>query len=224
MDQKLIAWARAVKAKAPRNAPPPLWLFTDHRRVPDPRPDIARLPRGLCGVVFRHDALPDTVRATLLRQVMRLCRARRLMLSVSGCIPGGLPMRTQPHRRGGRLANRADKASTCLPPALPPGLPPGLRGRPITTASAHTIPELRRAHRLGAGLIFFSPFLPTESHPGAAALGAGHWNRLVRMAGRGLHHQPYIAALGGIKGRHAGLFRISGILNVGAIGALHTRH
>ncbi|AHJ64250.1 thiamine phosphate synthase [Granulibacter bethesdensis] len=216
MDQKLIAWARAVKAKAPRNAPPPLWLFTDHRRVPDPRPDIARLPRGLCGVVFRHDALPDTVRATLLRQVIRLCRARRLMLSVSGCIAGGLPMRTQPHRRGGRLlANRADKASTCLPA--------GLQGRPIITASAHTIPEIRRAHRLGAGLIFFSPFLPTESHPGTAALGAGHWNRLVRMAGRSLHHPPYIAALGGIEGRHTALLRMSGILNVGAIGALHAR-
>ncbi|APH55673.1 Hypothetical protein GbCGDNIH9_2344 [Granulibacter bethesdensis] len=215
MDQKLIAWARAVKAKAPRNAPPPLWLFTDHRRVSDPRPDIARLPRGLCGVVFRHDALPDTVRATLLHQVIRLCRARRLMLSVSGCISAGLPMRTQPHRRGGRLSSSADKASTCLPPVL--------RGRTIITASAHTIPEIRRAHRLGAGLIFFSPFLPTESHPGTVALGAARWNRLVRMAGRA-HHQSYIAALGGIEGRYAALLRMSGILNVGAIGALHARH
>jgi hypothetical protein len=54
MDERLLAWGRAVKQRQ-RNALPALWLFTDTERIPDPLPAIGRLPRGLCGVVFRHD-------------------------------------------------------------------------------------------------------------------------------------------------------------------------
>ena len=80
MDTKLLAWGRAAAAR--RGGPPPLWLFTDSRRLPDPLPSIERLPRGLAGVVFRHDDHPD--RPRLGHQIARICRQRRLTLVVAG--------------------------------------------------------------------------------------------------------------------------------------------
>src|ERR1700712_2314994 len=68
MDQKLVAWARAVKSRqrfAPkshrRGCFPVLWLFTDAARLPAPRAAVERLPIGLCGVVLRHDGAADRV-------------------------------------------------------------------------------------------------------------------------------------------------------------------
>src|SRR4051812_46459932 len=53
MDQKLLAWGLRKPAPLPR-----LWLFTDERRLPDPRASVANLPRGKAGVVLRHDHDP----------------------------------------------------------------------------------------------------------------------------------------------------------------------
>jgi thiamine-phosphate pyrophosphorylase len=155
MDARLVAWARAVKARH-RPGHPVLWLFTDARRVADPLPAIARLPRGLCGVVFRHEGVAG--RAVLARQVALLCRARGLALTVSGdwrlaeAVGAGL------HLRGGLgRKNRSGK---------------------VWTSSAHNGQELVRAMRLGA-LPVLSPVYPTPSHPGARGLGPLLWARLA---------------------------------------------
>ena len=76
MDLKLLAWGlRRKPVPLPR-----LWLFTDDRRLPDPRGAVASLPRGRAGVVLRHDN--DPARAALGRDLARICRARRLTLVV----------------------------------------------------------------------------------------------------------------------------------------------
>jgi len=177
MDAGLLAWGRSVKRRAVkrgRGKIPPLWFFTDAARLPDPLPVIRRLPKGLCGVVFRHDAAPD--RAALGRRIAALCRARRLRLVVAGDARLAASLHAGLHLRGGRRG------------VMP--LPP------LVTASAHNPPELARARRAGAVLVFISPVFVTKSHIGAPVLGAAGWRRLAWLAGR-----TCSAALGGIDGR-----------------------
>ncbi len=190
MDAKLLAWARAVKARR-RARHPVLWLFTDDRRTPDPLPAIARLPPG-SGVVFRHDRVPD--RAGLARRIARLCRARRLALTIAGDPRLAAALRAGPHLRGREH-----------PPAY-------LRGR-LCTVAAHDPPALRRARRLPCAVAFLSPVFPTRSHPGARGLGPARFASWVRRSG------PPLLALGGIDGLSCRrLTRLCA--GVGAIGAL----
>lgn len=176
MDQKLVAWARAVKSRnRTRSDPtlPPLWLFTDPDRGAS-LDAIAALPRGLCGVVFRHDADPD--RPALLRAAARLCRVRRLLLTVAGS--GPLPPGAGRHLRGGHR-----------PAATRPG--------PWTTASVHSRIQLVRASRAGVRCAFLSPAFPTATHPGASGLGPRRWSALAR------HTAIPVLALGGLTGQTA---------------------
>lgn len=172
---------------------PPLWLFTDSRRSPDPRAAVARLPRGLAGVVFRHDDDPN--RAALGRDLARICRARRLVLVVAGDVRLAAALRAGVHLRGGHW----------------PGL---VRPRGFVTSSAHGFPDLRRAARAGASLAFLSPVFATASHPEAPTLGSTRWSGLAR-------HSPItVAALGGIDGTSARRLPRAFCRAVGAIGAL----
>ena len=199
MDQKLIAWARAVKARRrparlPGHALPVLWLFTDAVRLPDPRDAVARLPRGLCGVVLRHDAAPDRVRLGL--DLARLCRARRLVLCVAGDAALAARLGAGLHLRDGRRS-------------------PGPRRARLVTSSAHGVPDLRRAARAGAALAFLSPVWPTASHPGAGGLGLLRWGGLARQAA------IPVCALGGVEGRRVAALRgTAACAGAGAIGAL----
>jgi thiamine-phosphate pyrophosphorylase len=171
-----------------------LWLFTDERRLADPRPSVARLPRGLAGVVLRHDG--DPCRAELGRALARICRARRLALVVAGDVRLAAALGAGVHLRGGRW----------------PGHVRTRRG--LLTSSAHGAVELRRARRAGATLAFLSPAFPTLSHPEASGLGPVRWSELARGA-----NLP-VAALGGID--HTTARRLPPCLcrGLGAIGAL----
>ncbi|HQT45725.1 MAG: hypothetical protein B7X08_02685 [Acidocella sp. 20-63-7] len=175
MDQRLIAWGGQVKQRT-RNNLPVLWLFTDAERLPNPLPAIAKLPnrpKGLCGVVFRHDSAPN--RQSLGQRIAMLCKQRGVALVVAGDARLAASLRAGVHLRGGRWPG----------PARP------LCG--LRTASAHTLPEILRARRQGASIIFISPAFPTASHPGGKALGAPRWTALSRHA-----HPAKPYALGGI--------------------------
>lgn len=193
MDPKLVAWARAVKSRLGDPRLPRLWLFTDAGRMPDPRPAIARLPRGLGGVVFRHDGVVG--RSALAGLVARQCRRQGLALVVAGDVRLAVALGAGVHLRDGRW----------------PG--PRRRMRGWVTSSAHGVASLRRAKAAGAMVVFLSPVFPTRSHVGGLALGPVGWARLSRQAGL-----P-VMALGGVGGGTARRLprRCAG---AGAIGAL----
>jgi thiamine-phosphate pyrophosphorylase len=175
-----------------------LWLFTDAARLPDPSRAVAGLPRGLCGVVFRHDGVPG--RAALARRISRICHERRLALVIAGDDRlSGVAAGT--HARGGRRPARISGHAR--------------RGRWVTS-SAHSVPDLVRARAAGVALVFISPVFPTESHPEARSLGLVRFEAFGRRARRlGL----FVAALGGLDGER--VRALSPVVTaVGAIGAL----
>jgi thiamine-phosphate pyrophosphorylase len=206
MDQRLVAWARAVKArrakagfakagfaKAGHGGAPVLWLVTDRARLADPRAAVARLPAGLCGVVLRHD--DDAERPALARELARLCRARRLALAVAGDFRLAASVGARLHLRGGRR---------------PAGAPRWLRA---WTSSAHGVADLCRARRAGAAVALLSPAFATRSHPDARALGPMRWGLAARLGGGAV-------ALGGITGALVRRLPRKTCRGAGAIGAL----
>jgi thiamine-phosphate pyrophosphorylase len=210
MDQKLLAWGmRGTSFALPR-----LWLFTDERRLSDPRSSVARLPPGKAGVVLRHDDHPD--RPALARDLAQICRERRLILVVAGDVrlaaavgagmhlragrwPGG--QRTGPSRHGGGARS------------------PFGRGA-MVTSSAHGLPDLRRARKAGASLVFLSPVFPTASHTGVSGLGPLRWAAMVRRARHVGPGAVAIGALGGVDGRSLKHIPMGMRCAIGAIGAL----
>jgi thiamine-phosphate pyrophosphorylase len=173
VDQGLLAWGR----RKPVASLPRLWLFTDTKRLPDPRAAAARLPIGRAGIVLRHDSVSD--RVALGRDLARICRRRRLLLVVAGDARLAARLRAGLHLRAGRF-------------------PSPLRPRGIVTSSAHSVIELRRAAAAGADLAFLSPAFPTESHLGAPGLGPLRWNLIARRVP--LACRMRIGALGGVSG------------------------
>jgi thiamine-phosphate pyrophosphorylase len=197
VDSRLVAWARAAARRpGPGRQLPKLWLFTDARRLPDPRPAAARLPRGLAGVVLRHDGEPG--REALGRDLARICRARRLVLVVAGDVRLAAALGAGVHLRSGHW-----------PRPIRHG-----RIKGLTTSSAHGPADLRRARRAGAALAFLSPVFATASHPGAAALGPVRWVSMARSA------KLPVAALGGIDGACIRRLPVTICRAIGAIGAL----
>jgi len=191
MDLKLLAWGlRGKRPDLPR-----LWLFTDRRRLPDPRASIAGLPAGRAGVVLRHD--DDPTRAALGRDVARICRARRLLLVVAGDLRLAAALRAGVHLRGGYWPG----------PVRPPG---------VVTSSAHSVRDVVRARRAGARLVFLSPAFPTASHVGAAGLGPLRWGTMAYYGGV----RTGMAALGGVYGRNVTRLPSNFCQAIGAIGAL----
>ncbi|HSU05101.1 MAG TPA: thiamine phosphate synthase, partial [Acetobacteraceae bacterium] len=145
LNPPMVAFAGSSRGVG--NHSPPLWLFTDSRRLPDPCAAVARLPIGLCGVVLRHDGEPGRVK--LARRLARICQARRLKLVVAGDARLAARIGAGVHLRGGYW----------------PG--PVRPRRGLLTSSAHSVKELRRAAIAGTDAVFLSPVFATASHPDA---------------------------------------------------------
>jgi thiamine-phosphate pyrophosphorylase len=104
---------------------------------------LRRLPLG-SGVVFRHYATPARERRILFRRVVRVARARGLVVV----------------RAGARAVFGEE------------GVHGGVRGSGLRTAPAHDRREAVAAVRRGAEVLFVSPVFGTRSHPGGKTLGA----------------------------------------------------
>jgi thiamine-phosphate pyrophosphorylase len=177
---------------------PPLILITDRRRLSDPVSAAAALPPG-SGVLLRDYDHPD--RATLARQLARLCRRRYLVFLVAG---------------DGRLAAKVGADGVHLSEAA-------IRRRPLSrparhtrflTAASHGATGLRQAAAANADACLLSPVFATESHPGARALGPWRFARLTRDATLPVY------ALGGLDRSNARRLLASGACGIAAIGAL----
>jgi thiamine-phosphate pyrophosphorylase len=112
---------------------------------------LQRLPRG-SGVVFRHYATEPRERSKLFRRVVRVARARGLVVV----------------RAGERAGGGED------------GVHGAAHGQGLRTASAHDRREAVAAVRRGVEVLFVSPVFATRSHPGAEALGPRKARRIAQ--------------------------------------------
>jgi len=173
--------------------------MTDERRGGDPLAAAARLPPGAL-VILRHDGAPG--REALARALARLCRARRLRLSVARDASLALSLRAGLHLAEGMAPTAAFRLAR-------------RRGGRLLTIAAHGMAALARAHRLGADLALLSPLFPTVSHPGARPLGTLRFASLARCA------RLPVAALGGMMAGRVAAARAAGAAAVASVGALH---
>lgn len=112
---------------------------------------LRRLPRG-SSVVFRHYATPARERRALFRRVVRVARARGLVVV----------------RAGERAGFGED------------GVHGGVRGSGLRTAAAHDRAEAVAAVRRGVDVLFVSPVFGTRSHPGVDGLGERKARRIAQ--------------------------------------------
>ncbi len=179
---------------------PALILMTDERRLADPLPAAARLPRG-AAVILRHYAAAD--RPALVRELAALCRRRGLLLLVAGDLGLARAVGAQGiHLPGHRLR----RGPVCRPGARRPGW--------LVTAAAHSPADFARARRAGADAVLLSPVFQTASHPGMPALGPlrfALWCRAARLP---------VYALGGIATGCANRLLGSGAVGIAGIGGL----
>ena len=156
-----------------RQTLPRLWLLTDQRNDAVLETALARMPRG-SGLVFRHYHLAVTERRERFRRLVRLARARGMVVVLSG------DPRTA--RKWG-----ADGVYGSL--RAGPGL--------LRLAMAHSLREIAAANRAGADAVLLSPVFATRSHPGAKTLGRVGFRLLAR------HAAMPVIALGGMDHRRA---------------------
>ena len=189
LARRKLARAAAHLAAHARHALPPLVLFTDDERLPDPLAAARALPRGSMVVVRSRE---DRRRAALARAMVDLSRARALIVLVAGdgalaavCGADGLHL---PEARIREAAHwRARRRSLLI------------------TGSVHSLAALAKA-------VFLSPVFPTTSHPGRATLTAVRAN----MIARGVRLPVY--ALGGVEPCNAGLLSgFAGIAAISAL-------
>ena len=186
-----LARAAEKLAAAAGSRLPPLILFTDDDRLPDPLAAAKALPRGGLIIVRARDATRRRELALALREV---ARAQGLFLSIAG---------------DAALARAVGADGVHLPEAQI-GEAAGLGRRFLVTASAHSLAALRRAAEVDAMVL--SAVFPTASHSGRAALGVCRANLMARLA------RGPVYALGGISAENAG--RLHGFCGIAAIGAL----
>ncbi|SBV34825.1 Thiamine monophosphate synthase [uncultured Sphingopyxis sp.] len=165
----------------PRHPLPELWLFSDERARTGLVELAALLPPD-SGIIFRHDGLAPGARWRLLRRLMRIARARGLVVLLAGSPDTARRWGADGVHLRQRDADRTKQAHRL-----------GL----LVTMPVHDAPEARRARQSGADAVFVSPLYPTRSHPGAPALGPAAWLRLARLA------PAAPIALGGMTGARA---------------------
>ncbi|MGH7025214.1 MAG: thiamine phosphate synthase [Caulobacteraceae bacterium] len=189
---------RLNRLAARRKGLPPLLLFTDPERTPDPLAAASRLPRG-AGVVYRAFGAPGAVEVG--RALARLCRRRGLGLLVGADV---------------RLAARLGADGVHLPERMSgrAGDIRALRRRFLVTAAAHSLPAVLRARRAGADALVISPIFVSGSPSAGAPLGPLVLARWVRRAGASAY------ALGGVNGGNVGKLGMTGAVGVAAIEAL----
>lgn len=171
-----------------RHPLPATWLFSDERLAADMATLTVQLPPG-SGIVLRHDSLPLGARWRLLRRLVRVARARGLVVLLADS-----PDRARRwgvdgvHLRQPQAARAAQARRLGLMVSMP----------------VHDAHEAGRARRVRADIVFISPLHPTRSHPGAAALGHAAWLRLARRSGAA----P--VALGGMTAARGRALRLRG--------------
>ncbi len=181
-----------------RRVLPALWLLSDAQRLRDPRNAILRLPAG-AGFIFRHYDQPG--REIMARELLRLCRKRRIVFLLAGDWRMALRLGADGAHFPERQAHQVRAMRTARPGA-------------IVTVAAHSQRAVTCAHQSGADAVLLSPVFSTQSHPGAAILGPVRLAKLTRAA-----RLPVIA-LGGISAGNARRLKGSGAAGIAGISGI----
>ncbi|MEH6678378.1 thiamine phosphate synthase [Phenylobacterium sp.] len=199
-DLRRTAWSLSRRARA-QNPLPPLLLFTDPARTPDPVAAAAALPPG-AAVIYRAFGAPYALTvAQALRQVTRrggvklLIGADPALARAVGADGVHLPERLAHRARALRLAH------------------PGW----LVTAAAHSLPAARRGLALGAQAVVVSAIFPSRSASAGPPLGPMRLAALVRAA------DGPVYALGGINTKNARRLLASGVVGLAAVEGLSPR-
>ena len=195
---KLASAARALKQRSGSKAPFCLAFVTDSTRGLDARMVAAALPAGTA-VIFRD--YDNRQRDELAQSLKVIASTRKLLLFVGG--DAGLAQRVGAD--GVHL--RSDQLTTTVEH-------PGL----LISASCHSAEELERAGALGADVALLGPAFPTQSHPGAEALGP---RRLKAFAARSA---VPVVAIGGVDETNAAQLAGDNVAGFAAIGAFAAEH
>ena len=183
--------ARAAERLGGTPRLPALVLMTDDVRLPEPMDAVRALPKGSAVIVRarRH-------REELAGQVMKVAKARRLIVLVAG---------------DAQLAVRLGADGVHLAEARAREAPHWRARFPhlIITCAVHSP---RGLHPAAVDAVLLSPVFATPSHPQRAALGAARANLMAFNA------PVAVYALGGIAARNAA--RLAGFKGIAAIGAL----
>ena len=194
---KLSRWANWLKRRATRNCRLPAMIYmTDERRGGDLMKTIHHLPPETA-VILRHYQAPQ--REALAEAARAMCRRRRLPFLVAGSPELAITVAADgihfPEWQISRLPAYRD---------LKPGF--------ITTASAHNLPSVLMASKLGATAVLAAPVFATKSHPGRRALGTCRIALLVGGA------TVPVYALGGIDTGNVSWLKGTGVSGVAGIG------
>lgn len=158
---------------------PPVFVFTDPQRTPDPAGLASNIPRGW-GLVYRHFGSAD--RGAVARDLARIARDRRFLLLISA---------------DPKLAEDVEADGVHWPENRLPMTRRSDR-RWIVSASAHSRRSINRAEHIGVDLIFLSKIFASRSSAPTPALG------LLRFASVSSTARTPIWALGGINSTNIG--------------------
>jgi thiamine-phosphate pyrophosphorylase len=176
---------------------PPLLVFTDPDRTPDPEALAAKVPAG-AALVYRAFGAADALSHALqLRDITRRCGVLLLIGADD------------------RLADACDADGVHLPERLIHRLPRLLARRPgwYATTAAHSLAAGRKGLRLGADAVVMSTVFPSLSASAGEPMGSAVFARRVRrLAGP-------VYALGGVSAQTIGALRNSGAVGVAVVGA-----
>ncbi|MEL6378758.1 MAG: thiamine phosphate synthase [Pseudomonadota bacterium] len=173
-----------------------LLVMSDAQRLPGLGQLIAQLPRD-SAVIFRDYSDPE--RTIMGKRLRALCARHAVGFLVAGD-PG--------------LARRLGADGLHVPGWLlrHPGRWSGVAR--TVTAACHSLADINRAARCGAQAALLSPVFPTQSHPGALALGR---QRFLALASRA----PLpVFALGGVTADNAARLRATGVAGLAVISAV----
>jgi thiamine-phosphate pyrophosphorylase len=197
--ERLWETARTLARECGRANPlPPLFLFTDPSRTPDPVAAARRLPKG-SGVVYR--AFGDPQAATIGLALRRVADDRGLTLLIgldpdlaAACSADGVHLPERAADRIGRL--KAEHPSWRVTAAA--------HGRAVALAAADA----------GADAVFLSPVFASRSPSAAAPLGVEAFRETA-----GACRSP-VYALGGVTAATALALVGAGACGIAAVDAL----
>jgi thiamine-phosphate pyrophosphorylase len=189
----LGALARRLNHEAGSPPIPALYFFTDPDRTPDPTVVAKRLPRG-AAVVYRHFGAAN--RASVARQLARICRRRGLTLLI-GADPA--------------LARRVGADGVHWPERM---LANEFERFGLTTAATHSAAGVAHASVLGVHACVLSPVFPTRSAAGRKPLGLSRASQLAHLA------SVPVIALGGVNPDTANRLAGRGFAGLAAVDSL----